>query len=423
MNPGPGRWKLAAAIAALTLSTVMATEGIKTRIFTGAIEPKARVEVRSNAAGRVARLPVHEGDQIKAGQVVAVIDGGGKREDVLAMRDGTVLESVVEVGQSVLPAGGYNGGTVLMVLGDLSGLTVDLDVGERSIARIALSQPAKVQVDAFSGTSLQGTVSFIAPQAMLNGRRQKVFSVKVELQPTEVLLRPGMTAHVEFLPLPIRRIAAAYRELRPGQVFVVQSRTRTTSPGVNMVMESVTEHRIDKVDAAKGELTYVPSTASAMGVGAEDKPVVTDLKSKSTELPKTISMFERPPVKPDGKAPEVQRISAEYEGGTLQLGCVHHLTVLEGSTVESWFAEHARTVSIPWGTRIRKVRLSFTKTVTLSRDPSDASRTLRTTTHGWTSDDLPEFAATVWFHVTTDGSMQSETTLTLVKFLDPAPMN
>jgi HlyD family secretion protein len=105
--------------------------------------------------------------------------------------DGTVVAVNVEIGQMAVA------GTPAIVLAKLEPLHVSLTIDETDIARLQVGQPAIITLDAFLGTELSGTVTEISPVASVQ-QGVVTYRVKVDLAPTDLPIRPGMTANVNI---------------------------------------------------------------------------------------------------------------------------------------------------------------------------------------------------------------------------------
>jgi len=150
---------------------------------------------------------------------------------------GIVLTKNANVGDILTPfssAAGTTGAVVTMA--DMSTLEVEADVSEASIGRIAVGQPAEIQLDAYPELRLAGSVSRIVPTV---DRSKATLLVKVKFDETDPRVLPDMSAKVAFLS---RRLEAAERmpvpALRPeaivkadGQetVFVVEPAANASS--------------------------------------------------------------------------------------------------------------------------------------------------------------------------------------------------
>ena len=101
----------------------------------------------------------------------------------------------VQVGDQVWP------NQPLIMVPDLSHLTVETQVRETDIYKVEKDQDVVIAVDAYPEVTLKGRVSFIGTLAQeASGRRGgKYFSVTILVEGTDPRLRPGMSARVELL--------------------------------------------------------------------------------------------------------------------------------------------------------------------------------------------------------------------------------
>lgn len=143
---------------------------------------------------------------------------------------GVVLTKNANVGDILTPfssAAGTTGAVVTMA--DMSTLEVEADVSETSIAKIAVGQPAEIQLDAYPDLRLAGSVSRIVPTV---DRSKATLLVKVKFDETDLRVLPDMSAKIAFLsrrleatertPLPALRPEAIVRAGGEEVVFVVE---------------------------------------------------------------------------------------------------------------------------------------------------------------------------------------------------------
>ena len=90
-------------------------------------------------------------------------------------------------------------GTPVVELIDVSRWLVDTkNVGELQIAQVREGQKATVRVNAFQSEPLQGQVATISPVAVVQ-QGDTTYTLTIELEATDLNLRPGMTARVEIV--------------------------------------------------------------------------------------------------------------------------------------------------------------------------------------------------------------------------------
>jgi HlyD family secretion protein len=118
------------------------------------------------------------------------------RCQLFAPAAGRVLSKSREPGEMVQP------GTPVVTLGDLSRPWVNLYVGERDLGKVHLGMKANVVVDSFPSDPFPGKVTFISERAEFtpkniqtpDERVKLVYRVKIEVEPRDQALKPGMPA-------------------------------------------------------------------------------------------------------------------------------------------------------------------------------------------------------------------------------------
>ncbi len=196
--------------------------------FSGTLEMTEH-QLGAKAAGRIAVLSVQEGDIVKAGQLIAVLDryeqaqkdyqrvldlfkqGGANQQaveyaqlamqdqEVIAPLDGMVLVKVRESGETV------GAGGAVVVMGDPKDQWVRIFVPEGMINQIRMNQPAALSFDGLTRT-YKGHVRYIATKAEFTPRNvqtaeervTQAFAVKVALDDTDVQAHPGVAVDVKF---------------------------------------------------------------------------------------------------------------------------------------------------------------------------------------------------------------------------------
>jgi HlyD family secretion protein len=183
--------------------------------------------VGARVAGTIVELNVKEGDEVKRGQVLAILDrfdqtkrdyeraemnlksGGGSEQaaelakldfgdqQIISPIDGVVLTKIREVGEVISP------GTAILDLGDRTDLWIRVYVLEGYINHVRMGQPAKVHFDGLD-QEFKGHVSFIATKAEFTPRNvqtpeervTQAFAIKVTLDNPPTYLHPGVAADV-----------------------------------------------------------------------------------------------------------------------------------------------------------------------------------------------------------------------------------
>jgi macrolide-specific efflux system membrane fusion protein len=211
-------WKVKknkASNSTTTTTTVQVEKGpIEERVeATGEVSPMNRVEIKPPISGRIEQLLADEGDKVKAGQVLAwmsssdraaILDAARsqgpaevkkwqdayKPTPVVAPLSGVLILRNVVVGQTV------DASAVLFAMSDK--LIVLANVDEADIGRVKTNMPARVTLDAYPDTSVDGRV-FQILQEGTNVSNVITYGVKVELKETPAFFRSQMTANVNLI--------------------------------------------------------------------------------------------------------------------------------------------------------------------------------------------------------------------------------
>ena len=112
---------------------------------------------------------------------------------LLAPFDGVVSAVPASVGEWATP------GVTVVELLDVSRWRIETkNVGELQIARVRVGQEVQVRVNAFNDETLHGRVATISPVAVVQ-QGDTTYTLMIELDSTDLNLRPGMTAQVEIV--------------------------------------------------------------------------------------------------------------------------------------------------------------------------------------------------------------------------------
>ena len=160
----------------------------------GLVRPVAQARVGTLTGGSVRRLAVAVGDPVEEEQEIARVRGAdGSMEVLTAPWRGTVTTVPVHLGDTI-PAG-----TVVATVGDLSRLQVETtDVDEFLIAHVRRGQRLTVTVDALDGRELEGYVQSAALELQPIGTGDEHYPVVLDLVSVPAELRPGMVVRVHL---------------------------------------------------------------------------------------------------------------------------------------------------------------------------------------------------------------------------------
>jgi len=207
------RWPFLALAAALMVATVAGvyalvggfgpavsptapTEQAATvkRVGRGEIHPESEAVVRTLVGGVVTRLSVDIGASVVENQEIARVRApDGSISIVTAPWRGAVTNLPIHNGDTV------SAGSVMAVVGDMSRLRVETDdVDEFMVARIRPGQPVTVTVDAIEGRELHGRVRTVALRSQETADGDDHYPVVVDLDWSPPEIRPGMTVRVHF---------------------------------------------------------------------------------------------------------------------------------------------------------------------------------------------------------------------------------
>ena len=256
-------------------------------LYTGTapVESDRKAFVMPKVQGEIRQVLADEGDRVRAGQVLARLDGDKLRLEV-ALAEATMLKlerdykrnlelqekglvsataidnlkyeleaaraswelaklqlsycdirspirgtvtqrlDIVKVGNTVTPVGGVieSAESSLFVVEDLETLMLRVNVPERELAKLSVGQPAELSFDAVPSRAFKGEISLISPYVNAN---TATFPVRIRVTETGGLLRPGMFARVAIIyerkpdALQIPRTALLDGD-GPPKVFVVK---------------------------------------------------------------------------------------------------------------------------------------------------------------------------------------------------------
>ncbi len=181
----------------------------------GTVEPENKISIISPISGRIDKIMIEEGTEVKRGEVLAwmsstdraalldsaQVQGGKTMKEwsdvykptpILSPAAGVIIAKNIVVGQTVNPQ------TILFALSDH--LVVIADVDETDLGKIKQGQTANVTVDSFPELSVETKVVRIAHQSKL---KNAINTYEVLLVPENLPqeFRAGLTASVQFVYL------------------------------------------------------------------------------------------------------------------------------------------------------------------------------------------------------------------------------
>jgi len=122
-----------------------------------------------------------------------------KNAEIYAPIDGVVTVKKAFVGETVAPqgfGGAGSAGATFAVIVDLASLEMEADINEQNLGKLALGQPAEVNLDAYPDKPYKARLRQIVPTA---DRQKGSVKVKVELLAKDDKVLPEMSARVVFI--------------------------------------------------------------------------------------------------------------------------------------------------------------------------------------------------------------------------------
>lgn len=197
----PHQWQFASYEGRTTIATAVAAEaGVKTEVAgparirdtvrlmgTVVLDANRRAEVKARFPGIVRQVSVNQGDRVRRGQTLLVLEGNESMRayPVTAPIDGVVLVRSTNVGDVA-------GDNTLIEIADLSKVWVELHAIGKDAARLAAGQ--RVDIHAATGDALESTV--IDALLPIATRGQSVVA-RASLANAQGHWRPGMTVSAE----------------------------------------------------------------------------------------------------------------------------------------------------------------------------------------------------------------------------------
>jgi HlyD family secretion protein len=180
---------LAHAKAQLELKQAGPTEQEVTASASSVAIAQAQLEL-TKAGGRPEDVAVVEAQMQQARTALKQANLALSRSQLLAPFDGTISAVYLSQGEWAGP-----GAPVVELLDTTRWRIETRNVSELNIGRIRVGQEAIVRVMAFRGEELHGRVDAISPVAVVQ-QGDTTYTVFIELEPTDLNLRPGMNAEV-----------------------------------------------------------------------------------------------------------------------------------------------------------------------------------------------------------------------------------
>lgn len=145
--------------------------------------------------------------------LASAVAGRHEAEAMLSVRKAQLLDIVIEspisgtvVYRSIEPGEFVSLGASIISLVDMNDIWVRIDVEETKLGTVAIGDEAVISSDAMPGRTIKGKVSEIGRYAEFATQRDvksgqqdiKTFHIKIKVDDTEKMLKPGMTVNAEI---------------------------------------------------------------------------------------------------------------------------------------------------------------------------------------------------------------------------------
>ena len=233
----------AAVTQVFAVNTTIAIEGqIRDYLaLSGDIIASSTVDAYSDAAGKVSRIYVHVGSQVRRNDPVAEVDPSRPGMEfrpslVKAPVAGTIVALPAQLGMTVSQA------VPLARISGSGGLEIRLHVAERFISKIALNQPCEITLDAYPGEIFRGSITELSPTLDTASRTMEI---RVGVENPGSRLKAGMFAKARIIT-----------EMKQGIVKIPAS----------AVVNRFGEHFIFSVDSSDSEAPVVRKKTVVPGI-------------------------------------------------------------------------------------------------------------------------------------------------------------
>lgn len=212
----------------------------------GTVEPEKRIEINPPVNGRLEKIFFDEGDNVKAGDILAILSSTDRAAlldaaraqgpekvaywervynptPLIAPTRGQIIVRTVEPGQSI------NTSTPVMVLADT--LIIKAQVDETDIGSVKNGQSVLIALDAYPETKVTGKIKHISYESKIINN-VTIYEVDIQLDKLPDFFRSGMSANVEIIKaekkdaLTIPESALIYKDNNPMVLVKDSSRNK-----------------------------------------------------------------------------------------------------------------------------------------------------------------------------------------------------
>lgn len=214
--------------------------------LTGGIKGIEKVKIFPKVSGKLYDIKVKEGDRVKKGSVIALIDRditglefklAEVTSPIRGVISGVYLDKGAEVGPENPLAEAVNIDTII----------VTTNVVEKDISKVKLGQKAHIKVDAYPDTEFYGVVTLVSPT--LDSLTHSA-NMEITIPNPNHLLKPGMFAEIELVVSKVENLI-----LIPRYAILIEAGKKK----VFVIKEGKAEERWVETGFSEEGLTYIKS--------------------------------------------------------------------------------------------------------------------------------------------------------------------
>lgn len=189
-------------VTPVTVEIVKQTPLIEKLFLVGDVKGAEEIRVFPKVSGKLVEMKVKEGDRVKKGSMVALIDRDVtglefKLAEVISPIEGVVSQVYLDRGAGVSPPNpSPSMGTALVKVVNMDTVLVMIDIIEKDIFKVKFGQKAYVKVDAYPQKDFIGRVTLVSPTVDKMTRTAKA---EITIPNLNHRLKPGMFAQVEIV--------------------------------------------------------------------------------------------------------------------------------------------------------------------------------------------------------------------------------
>jgi len=198
--------------------------------------------------------------------------GNTANTNIRATTSGMILEIPIEEGDQVIQPGGFNAGTTIASIADMTKMIFEGKVDEAEVGKIKVNVDLEIVIGAIDDAKFPAKLNFIAPKGTEeSGTVQFTIKADVELE-ENYFLRAGYSANAEIV-LDQKDSVLSIREA------VMQFDRKTEKPYVEVLVgEQKFEKREIELGISDGENVEIIS-----GITADDKIKIWNKKAEKDE--------------------------------------------------------------------------------------------------------------------------------------------